>query len=464
MPHLVVKGQKLAARKTHVLWLVLALVATANPVARADNVDDYIADKMRAQHIPGLSLAVLKAGKPVKVKGYGLANLELNTPVTPETVFKIGSTSKQFIAGGILQLVAEKKVRLDDSIRKYLADAPKAWQPITVRHALTHTAGWVREAPGFDGLKVQSDAVVIRSAYATPLMFKPGEKFEYSNLGYFVLAEIITRAAAKTWPQYIHERIFAPLGMTATRTTTVENLVPHRASAYYYDPAGNKFHNGETWLALRPSGAFISNVLDLAKWDAALYTNKPFSAQQRALMWTPVKLTDGSLRPYGLGWGVDQVGSHRHVHHAGGLTSFRSQLSRFVDDQVTVIVLTNGVQAQPENIAMRVAAFYIPGLLPARKPVKVDTKVLDSYVGRYEAAGTRTQEIVRRGDKLSIAIVIDKDSLETGLLAPESATRFFNEDDTRFTYAFLRYNDGSLKLAMEDDEGREVQRWTKQKQ
>lgn len=157
-------GKKLALKQTLSLWLVLGLVAVANTAARADPVDDYVTKRMNTQHIPGLSLAVLKAGKPVKVKGYGLANLELSTPVTPETVFKIGSVSKQFIAAGIMQLAAERKVGLDDSVRKYLADAPATWQPITLRHLLTHTAGLVREPPGFDGLKVQSDAVLIRMA------------------------------------------------------------------------------------------------------------------------------------------------------------------------------------------------------------------------------------------------------------------------------------------------------------
>jgi CubicO group peptidase (beta-lactamase class C family) len=156
------------------LWLGLALVATA----RADQVDDYVREKMSTQHIPGLSIAVLKAGKPEKVKAYGLANLELNTPAAPETVFKIGSLSKQFIASGIMLLNAERKVGLDDSIRKYLQDAPETWQPITVRHALTHTSGLAREAPGFDALKVQSDIATIRTAYASPLEYKPGEKTE----------------------------------------------------------------------------------------------------------------------------------------------------------------------------------------------------------------------------------------------------------------------------------------------
>jgi D-alanyl-D-alanine carboxypeptidase len=446
------------SRKTRGLWLSLVLVAGASSMARSDPVDDFIANKMSTQHIPGLSIAVLKKGKPVKVKGYGLANLELNTPATPETIYKIGSISKQFIAAGIVLLNAEGKVRYDDSITKYLRDAPATWQPITVRHALTHTAGLVREAEGFDPLKIQSDADTIRTAYTTPLAFKPGENHQYSNLGYFVLAEIITRASGKPWPEYLRERIFAPLGMSATRTTRAQALVPQHASAYDYDPAGNTYRRGETWTAVRPSGAFISSVVDLAKWDAALYTDKPFSAEQRELMWAPVKLRDGSYRPYGFGWVLGDVGNHPRVSHGGGLTSFRSDLSRFINDQWTVIVLANGGQAMPESIAFRVAAFYIPDLMPRRTAVKVAAPVLDGYAGEYWSEAANGWHLSRRGDTLAIATMIGKDLFEFGVLRPETQTRFFNEDDTRVTYVFVRGDDGRMHLVVQNEKGQEIQK------
>jgi hypothetical protein len=158
---------------------------------------------------------------------------------------------------------------------------------------------------------------------------------------------------------------------------------------------------------------------------------------------------------------VEKVGKHTHVNHAGTLTSFRSQISRFVDDQLTVIVLTNSAQALPENIAFRVAAYYIPDLMPARKTAKVTAKLLDSYAGEYQAPGARSRKLIRRGDKLALAVVVDKGSPEVGVLRPESETRFFDEDDTRSTYAFVRNSEGKLQLVMESEEGKEVQRWTK---
>jgi D-alanyl-D-alanine carboxypeptidase len=444
----------LSWRSSAARWLGLALVVSVAAVsgARADEIDDYVTAKMGRQHIPGLSLAVLKDGKPVKVKGYGVSNLELDTPATPESIYMIGSLSKQFLAAGIVLLNKEGKVGLDDSIRKYLPDAPETWQSITVRHALTHTAGLVRESPAFDPVKPQSDADLIKAAYAVPLASKPGEKHDYSNLGYYVLAEIIHRAAQKPWPQYLHERIFAPLGMNATRTTTVEELVPHRVDGYEWNDG--KYRNGETLIGVRPSGAFLSSIQDMAKWDAALYTDEPFSQQQREMMWTPVKLNDGSEKPYGFGWVVGQVGKHRQVHHAGTLGGFRAEMTRFVDDRLTVIVLTNAGQALPEQIALGVAALYIPDLLPKRNAVKLPTDVLDAYTGQYQLPGGRVMNVTRSDGKLLLVMSIAKTSMELGLLIPESKTRFFNEDDPRNTYIFSTDAQGRRQFAVEDREGK----------
>ncbi len=446
-------------RVAHFLCLALVLFAVAIP-AHADEVDDYIQDRMNRQHIPGLAVAVLRAGKPLKVKGYGTANLELGTPVTPETVFKIGSVSKQFIAAGIVLLNKEGKVGYEDSIRKYFPDAPASWQPITVRHLLTHTSGLVRESPAWDPLEAQRDADLVKATYATPLVFQPGENWQYCNIGYFALAEIITRVSGKPWPDYLREKIFVPLGMSATRTTTNEVLIPNRASSYEW--SDGKYSNAEFMLAVRPSGAFISTVLDLARWDAALYTDAPFTAKERELMWTKVKLNNGTERDYGFGWQIDQVGMYRQIRHGGTLTGFRSDFSRFIHEQLTVIVLANSSPSVPETIAVRVAAFYIPDLLPKRTPVKVDAKLLDTYTGRYQTSGGRERIITRRGDALTIAVVLERNqSLAVGVLRPESPTRFYNEDDPRPTWIFATDDKGRRQLVQENPDGREAQTFTR---
>lgn len=465
------RGSPRARRSiVHILGLLFCL--GANGGARADEIDDFVAAQMSRQHIPGLSLAVLKDGKPVKVKGYGIANLELDTRATPATVYQIGSVSKQFIAAGIVLLAQEGKVGLDDPVGKYIEDTPEAWRAITVRHALTHTSGLVRETPELQ-LKAQSDIDAIRSAYSLPLSFEPGEKWQYSNLGYFVLAEIISRAARIPWPQYIQQRIFLPLGMSATRTTTVEELVSQRASGYHWMD-GSKYRNAQIVPGVRPSGAFLSSVLDLARWDAVWYSDEMFSPQQRELMWTPVTLNDGSEKPYGFGWEVGTTGGHRQVKHAGTMLGFRSQLLRFPDDRLTVIVLTNATQSSPEKVALGVAAFYIPDLKPPqprRKATRQPTDLLDRYTGRYQFPGDRVLTIARRDGKLTVsmpmampalgrevALLLQGVSMDIALLTPENETRFFDEDDPSSTYVFSTDTAGKLQLAVENAAGKIVQK------
>jgi len=163
-------------------WFVFVLFLAEISVVRADEVDNLVKAQMKEQNIPGLSLAVIKDGELIKAEGYGVANIKLQTPARPETVYKICSVSKQFVATGVMLLVQEGRLGLDDSISKYLERTPASWEPITIRHLLTHTSGLVREAPGFDPFKVQSDADVVRTAHPVSLRFVPGEKWEYGRV------------------------------------------------------------------------------------------------------------------------------------------------------------------------------------------------------------------------------------------------------------------------------------------
>lgn len=217
--------------RKHVSAFVLLLILSAAATAQVNEVNEYIRAEMIRQRIPGVSLAVVKNGKTVLVEGYGLANVELNVSAKADTVFKIGSVSKQFIATGIMLLVQQGKVVLDDKVSKYLEGTPETWNAISVRHLLTHTSGLVREGPGFNPFKVQSDADVIKTAYPLPLRFQPGEKWEYCNVGYFMLAEIIRKVSGKPWEDFLKEQVFLPLAMEATRTTTVAEIIPNRANA-----------------------------------------------------------------------------------------------------------------------------------------------------------------------------------------------------------------------------------------
>jgi D-alanyl-D-alanine carboxypeptidase len=441
-------------RRAHLFAVVLLL--TVSVAARADKDDDYVKAQMERQHIPGLSLVVIKDQQVLKSEAYGLANVELNVPARPDTVYKIGSVSKQFIATGIMLLVQEGKISLDDNVGKFLEGTPETWKPITVRHLLTHTSGIVREAPGFDPLKIQKDADVIKTAYTLPLRFTPGEKYEYCNVGYFTLAEIISRVSGKPWPEYLNERVFAPLGMNATRTTTMTDLVPNRANGYVW--RNDKLSNAGVYFALRPSGAFLSTVLDLAKWDAALRTEKILKQSTLNQMWTPLTLNNGKTHPYGFGWELESVAGHKQVNHGGSLPGFRSQLARFVDDKVTVVVLTNGETVDAAAIAVGVANFYIPGFLPERIAIKVDPKIFDGYVGQYQTDPDVILKVTREGDKL----MIQQGEREKRELLPESESSFFINFSPRSLYTFIKDETGQGYIVAKLD-GREAWRAKKTK-
>lgn len=341
-------------RRIRAAAFVLFLAATG--VARADPTDDYIKAQMDDFKLPGLSLAVVRNGEIVKAEGYGLADRNRRIPAARDTVYKIGSVSKQFIATGIMLLVQDNRISLDHPIGKYLDGTPASWAPITIRHLLTHTSGLVRESPAFSPFRNRPDGELISALHAVPLRFKPGEKWEYSNSGYIALAEIIRGVTQQPWTEYLNQTLFAPAGMTATLPTNTTASVPNRAIGY---TGKDNQRKADEWLALRPSGAFLSTVLELAKWDALLYTDKVLSDAARREMWTRVRLNDGSTDPYGLGWHVDSARRRLRVWHGGGLPGFTSHFVRYVDDRLSVVVLANGDDGDVGSIANGVAALHL---------------------------------------------------------------------------------------------------------
>lgn len=344
--------------RTPTLSLAFALAAIAAAAAGPDDeVDKLVRLEMEKQHLPSVSLVVLRDGRPLKMQAYGFANLELMAPATVESVYRVGSVSKQFIATGILMLMQDGKLSVDDPISKHLPDTPSSWSKITLRHLLSHTSGLVREGPAYDGYRQRSDLDVVRSAFRLPLDHPTGSKYQYCNVCYFALAEVITRVAGKPWPDVLRERIFEPLAMTATRTTTHDDLVPHRASGYEW--RNGHYENAQALMAIRPSGALLSNTIDLAKWDAALATEYPLKASTRQMAWMPTKLTDGTISNYGLGWQIGETSGARYVGHGGSLNGFIAGSVRYPESKISVYVLTNVRPAEMQALAQHIGAIYL---------------------------------------------------------------------------------------------------------
>lgn len=354
------------------VWTMAAIPAgaqTAAPQPAAapspDAVDAIVRSGMAAAHIPGLSLTVLRGGEIVRQSSYGWANLEHRLPVDARTAFNIGSASKQIVAAGVMLLVQERRIELDASISRYIQDVPAHWRPITVRHLLTHTSGLVRDAPGFAPESDQSVMDVVRTAYPLPLLSTPGDRFEYCNTGYFILAELIARASGMPWPRFFQERFFAPLGMTATRATSRIDLIPGRAAGYEWKE--DRFENVTPYRALRPSGAFVSTASDMARWERSLVRGTMLSRQSLAQMWTRARLNDGQLAPYGFGWRLEQVNGVSEIGHAGSLPGFRAYYARYPDHDLTIIALINANPgpAEPTGIVRAIAREMIGAGNPA---------------------------------------------------------------------------------------------------
>ncbi|HET9262086.1 MAG TPA: serine hydrolase domain-containing protein [Vicinamibacterales bacterium] len=346
-----------AATIPRIALCLLALASTTT--AQADPTDDFITAQMRSQNIPGLSLAIVKDRKIVKMQGYGLADVKGKVPATPETVYDIASIGKPLVATGIMLLVEDGLLSIDDAITKHLDGLPRAWSGITIRHLLTHTSGVVRDSPGYDQYRDRDDSEVIRTAYSLPLRFAPGEKWEYSNAGYSPLAMIMTKVARRPWTEYLADKIFRPAGMISTYPLNTTVPLPKRARGYADNDTPLKEANQRR--ALVPAGGFLSTVVDLAKWDAWLDDATFLRDTTRRQMWTSVTLNNGTTHPYGLGWELDgPVLGRRVVRHGGSVIGFRSEFVRFVDDRLTIILLMNLHDVDWQTIRQGVARLHLP--------------------------------------------------------------------------------------------------------
>ena len=341
---------------------LLFLLFAANCFAQdgvSAKVDEYIRAEMKAQQIPGVSLAVIRNGEIVLARGYGLANVELQVPVKPETIFQSGSVGKQFTATAIMMLVEEGKLSLSDKITKYFADAPETWRNITIRHLLTHTSGLGDYPQDFDLRRDYTEDELVQRVKATSLAFQPGEKWSYSNLAYVMLGVLIHKITGKFYGDFLQERIFRPLDMSTARIISEADIVPNRAAGYRVVNGQLKNQNWVSpTLNTTADGALYLTVYDLAKWDAALYTEKLLKRSSLEQMWTPVQLNNGKTFPYGFGWALPMVNGHRLIEHGGSWQGFKSQISRYVDDKLTVVVFANQARANPATLAHGVAALF----------------------------------------------------------------------------------------------------------
>lgn len=339
----------------------------ALPKDTAARIDDYIGTQMREQHIPGLSLLINHDGRTVLVKGYGMADIATAMPVHANTIFRIGSVSKQFAAAAVLLLAQDGKLTLDQRFARYFPLAPAAWQDITIRQLLHHTAGLQRDfqddlAPVYDPGHNYSADELVQLMGAIPMQSAPGSDYRYSNMGYYLIGLLIERVSGQPFADFMRARMFAPLEMYSAALLSAPAMPGLTASGY--DWRDNSWVRGDT---IYPGddgaeGGLRMSVADLGKWDLALNTDRLLTAQSRAELWTSARLNNGSSEPYGLGWVLDSVNQLPVHWHNGQIGGFHAQYARAPSKGWSVIVLTNLSDAQAERISFAVVGMLDPQL------------------------------------------------------------------------------------------------------
>jgi D-alanyl-D-alanine carboxypeptidase len=366
------KSANAVERSIFIAALILVLVSGAvGQKSVPQRIDAFVAQKMAANHIPGLSLAVMRNGKIVFAKGYGMSNLELSTSASENTPFAIFSITKTFTAVAVMMLAEEGKVSINKPITDYLPELPPSWKKVTVRHLLTHTSGLPElceaEAKPCDRPDDYTQKQIIGFVRDSPFMFEPGTRWEYSNTGFYVLGMLIEKVSGQSYGEFLQTRIFRPLAMDHTRLEDYSAVIPNRAAGYTWK-------NGSYRNALRVSptlmfslAGIVSTVTDLAKYDAALYGSRLLKQSTLREMWTKVVLNDGTTADHGLGFGMTPYKDRRRVGHSGGHAGFATTITRLIDDKISVVILSNADDAGYaksaggfliSDIANEIASFY----------------------------------------------------------------------------------------------------------
>ncbi len=408
-----------------------------------DRVDELFKQWDKADS-PGAALGIFKDGRIIYARGYGLANLEYSLPWTPQTPSRTGSISKQFIAMCIAILAERGKLSLDDDIRKYIPDWPEYNGPVTLKRLLHHTSG-VREyltlvelmgKPEGSGYVYTPTELVRTLLRQKELNFKPGEMYSYSNSGYFLLSEIVSRVSGMKTSAFAKKYIFDPLGMNSTHFHDNPNLIV-KNRAYGYSPKKESGFRLDI-LRLKVIGdlGVFTTIEDFFKWDQNFYQNKLGKGTQNLInmMLTQGKLNNGEVLPYASGLNISLYGGLRTISHGGSAVGYQAQYMQFPDQQFSIVILSNLSNFSAGRIARKIADLYLADQFtepPAPRqrgrrsedrpePIRLSSSQLQKYAGNYYS------------DELDITYILDVENNNlvlklretSSILAPYSTERF----------------------------------------
>jgi CubicO group peptidase (beta-lactamase class C family) len=333
--------------------LPLSLIAFLAHAQDASRIDQIVQSYVSAKTFMGTVLVARGSGILLS-KGYGMANLEWDIPNVPSTKFRLGSVTKQFTAASILLLEERGKLKVEDPVKKYMPDAPAAWDKVTVRHLLTHTSG----IPSFTGFSdyrktepfettPEKEVALFRDK---PLEFAPGEKWNYSNSGYVLLGYLIEKISGQSYASFVKENIFTPLAMKDSGYDLNSEIIRHRAAGY--SPGnGGPVNTGFIHMSIPFSaGSLYSTTEDLLRWEQGLFGGKVLSPESLE------KMTKPFLNDYAFGLSVRTKDGHKMIDHGGGIEGFNTHLAYYPEDKVTIVVLGNLNSGSPDEIAGKLGA------------------------------------------------------------------------------------------------------------
>ncbi len=426
------------------------------PTAVTQQIDDVM-QPWATHDTPGCAVAVVQRGEVTFAKGYGMADLEHGVPITPETVFDIGSTSKQFTASAVLLAAAEGKLRVEDDVRKHLPELPELGpKPTTIEHLLHHSGGLrdygmllLLTGRRLDGVATAQETLDLLSRQRGR-DFVPGTRFEYSNTGYFLLAQAVEHAAEQTLDAYLRARVFEPLGMESTLIRDDRaRVIPARAIGY--TPRGDRWRIEMSGWEQTGPGSVMSTVLDLAKWDANFYDPKVGGTALVDALQARGELSDGTRLDYAAGLIHGSYRGQPTVWHAGGWAGYRSQFERFVELETSIIVLCNSTSARPDLFAHEIAdilfeddlveASHIDGdVFPGSRPqVELSRAQLDAWVATYREVSTGELMVVERSEQSLVLVTmgeripIEPTSPSTFQIEADAVVLEFGEAEPRRT-------------------------------
>ena len=388
---------------------------------------------------PGGAVLVVKDGQVLYRKAIGMASMELGVPLQPDSVFRIGSLTKQFTAAAVMLLVEDGKIALTDPIEKYLPGYPTQGHVITIEHLLTHTSGIqsYTSIPGWFPNRIRTDMSVtelIDGFKKEPMLFAPGTRYSYNNSAYVLLGAIVENASGSTYEQFLTTRIFTPLGMTRTFYGSNEPIIRGRAQGYALD--GDVVKNSQFLSMTQPyaAGSLLSTIDDLAKWDAALAAGKVLRLETLQKMATPYTLKDGTSTGYGYGLQVSTLRGRQAVEHGGGINGFSTYGLSLPAERVYVAVLCNteSPKLPPVYLARRLAAIAIGNPFPERTAITVEPSVLARYAGTYN---TEARDVRRTVTVEGSKMYLQREGRPKAEVKATSETEFFLEN----SLSFLRF-------------------------